>query len=1197
LWVGTQDGGVSVFQVSNGNVIKSVDNISDHARLQKMNVHAFAEDKNGNLWIGSSSGLVLFKRNENKFFLFDAPNYAVNGLNIMSLYVDSDENLWIGSQGAGLFQLDLRQFNTRPLNDFIFLRIRNLNDFDISKRTVQSIYQDKDKNLWVGTFGDGLYFVSNAKQNFIKIQKPLYDNTAVSFVPYYGMCYDKDGALWLGTDGNGIFKSDINGNTIAHFTSESTKRQLKDNAILSALRDHSSNLWFGSYAHGIFKYLPTQNSFENYRYEGETEAGNGGHDVRVMFEDSKNNIWVGTNRGGLCILDPVTKSYSNPGHFEGAFKDGDIRAITEDPQGNLWVGFYGDGVYRYSPDSKVSKRYFNESDQLLKSDIVFAIKSDRSGRIWVGTGGGGLCMYDQQSDQVHRFTEKDGLANNTVYSLVIDNKENIWMTTNSGISKFDLNKRRFQNFDVSDGLQEGQFNPGSSMYNEVSGFICVGGSYGLNMFYPDQVSSQVSESEILLSGLSLFNKPVHVNDSTDGEPVLKEVISRTKEISLAYDQNVITFDFVGLNYTFPEKNTYAYKLDGLDDDWNYVGSQRSATYRYLNPGHYNFKVKVSSTDDNWNNDYASIRVVINPPIWKTYYAYAFYFVCVTGLTLLLLFFRRKQLGLRRRLKIEKSQRKHERELVRQKLSFFTEISHEFKTPLTLMIGPLEEMLASETSVTPIGRKLKMVYRNAHKLLNLINKLLDYRKIESGNVMLRIKEENVVEFVKEIYITFKELANHKNIELRFHADLDDIRLWFDKEKLEMILNNIISNSFKYIGKGNEISISICKQISDKHPNGRAVIKIRDNGIGIPKKHLGNVFDWFHRGETSGTMSSGIGLALAKRLVHLHKGEIFVESAEGSGSVFSIKIPLGKEHFKPEEFITETEEKTISVETASPDHEKFLHDDAEHAHKKGMNSLLLIEDDPEIRDFLREYFEKDYKILETENGRLGLEVATQSHPDLIISDIMVPEMDGIDFCRELKNNIKTSHIPVILLTAKASLTHHKEGIQTGADAYITKPFSPDILRMTVHNLLQSRENLKRFYRNLFAHETATPESKEKNTIDEKFLQSIYEQLMANLDKPDFNINELCDVLHMSRSLVYKKVKSLTGLSPVEYIRTLRMHEAAKLLRSKQYKVFEVVYMVGFTDLKYFRQCFAKEFGHSPSDFIKTMEEPQNSPVPPL
>jgi YesN/AraC family two-component response regulator len=339
-----------------------------------------------------------------------------------------------------------------------------------------------------------------------------------------------------------------------------------------------------------------------------------------------------------------------------------------------------------------------------------------------------------------------------------------------------------------------------------------------------------------------------------------------------------------------------------------------------------------------------------------------------------------------------------------------------------------------------------------------------------------------------------------------------------------------------------------------------------------------------------MSSGIGLAIAKRLVHLHRGEIFVESAEGTGSVFSIKIPIGKEHFRPEEIHYQPDEKVNGTSSLLSDHEKNLlpEPDGDPLSKKGFNSLLIIEDDEEIREFLRGYFEREYKILEAEDGKQGLAIATHSHPDLIISDIMMPEMDGIDLCRELKNNIKTSHIPVILLTAKTSLTHHKEGIQTGADAYIMKPFSPEILALTVHNLLQSRENLKRFYRNLFTQESNHTAPKEKSTIDEKFLQSIYQKLMSNLDKPDFNINELCDVLNMSRSLVYKKVKMLTGLSPVEYIRSLRMQEAGKLLKTRQYKVFEVVYMVGFTDVKYFRQCFTKEFGYSPTDFMKHLEE---------
>jgi ligand-binding sensor domain-containing protein/signal transduction histidine kinase/DNA-binding NarL/FixJ family response regulator len=1197
LWVGTQDGGLSVFQVSSGKVIKHIDNLAGCSDLASLNIHCIAEDKSGNIWIGTSTGLFIFKRNENQIFSFQGDRYAVSRMNVMSLLADADDNLWIGTQGAGLFQLDLRQFNTRPLSDFIFSRIKNLNDVDISKRTIQSIQQDKDKNLWIGTFGDGVYFMSNADQNFTKIQKAVYDNTAVSFMSFYGMCYDQDGTLWLGTDGNGILKSDVNGTTIRHFTPESTRGALKDDAILSALRDHASNVWFGTYSEGIFRYLRGTDTFKNYRYR--SRNGNepkGGNDVRTMFEDSRNNIWVGTNRGGLCLLDMESGCYSNPDHFSGAMIEGDIRAMTEDENGDLWVGFYGDGVYRYSPDTKKFTRYFYGGQHQLRSDIVFSVKADRHGRIWIGTGGGGLCVYNPEKDQLDCFTEKDGLLNNTIYALLIDNNDNVWMTTNSGISKFEPAKNAFYNFNVSDGLQEGQYNPGSAMYNPVAGFMCMGGTYGMNILYPDRISGNLPKSEVVLSGLSLFNKPVKINDASDGEPILREVLSRTKEVKLAYDQNVLTFDFVGLNYSHPEKNQYAYKLDGLDEAWNFVGSERTATYRYLKPGEYTFKVKVSNTENIWDDDYASVRVVITPPIWKTPYAYALYIICATCVTALLLIFRKKQLSLRRRLKIEKSQRKHERELVRQKLSFFTEVSHEFKTPLTLMIGPLEEVLATETGVTPTGRKLKMVYRNAHKLLNLINKLLDYRKLESGNILLRIREENVVEFVREIYVTFKELANHKNIEFKFQAGQPEINLWFDKEKLEMILNNIISNSFKYIGKGNEISINIYKQISDKHPQGRAVIKIRDNGIGIPKKHLGNVFDWFHKGETSGTMSSGIGLALAKRLVHMHKGEIFVESTEGSGSVFSIKIPMGKDHFKPDEVIFEAPEAKIAVEATVSEPEKSFsgEPDADVLNKKGFNTLLLIEDDEEIREFVREYFEKEYKIFEAENGKQGLEMATHSHPDLIISDIMMPEMDGIDFCRALKNNIKTSHIPVVLLTAKTSLTHHKEGIQTGADAYITKPFSPEILRLTVQNLLQARENLKRFYRNLFMQETGHGDAKQGNTIDEKFLHSVYDLLMANIEKPDFNINELCDALYMSRSLVYKKIKTLTGLSPVEYIRSLRMQEAAKLLKTRQYKVFEVVYKVGFTDIKYFRQSFTREFGHSPSDFIKQLEEPRNPAV---
>lgn len=1184
LWIGTQDDGLNVFQVINGEVAGVLNNLSGREHLPSSNVHCLAEDKFGNIWIGTARGLVVYQREENKFFSFHDDKFPIAGISIASLLSDTNENLWIGSQGAGLYQLDLRQFNTRDIDDFVVSPISNLKDFDISKRGIQSIYEDKDKNVWIGTYGDGIYLVSSIKENFIKIQKTIFNKEAASYVSYYGMTYDLEGNLWLGTDGNGIYKSGLNGRTIQHFTAENPTHGLQDNAILSSLCDSKGRLWFGTYSKGLFRYDKHRNTFINYPFKDDKGKA-GGNDVRVIFEDAKQNIWVGTNRGGLCLLNEAGQYYSNPEHFNGTFSTGDVRSITEDSEGNLWIGFYSDGLYVYLPDEKTfSRKLLNQ----LKSGFVSALKVDRGGNLWIGTGGGGLYQFNPKDNDVTIYTEKDGLSNNTIYSILIDNNDNIWLTSNAGISKIDSNGEKIFNYDVSDGLQEGQFNPGAALYNSVAGFMCFGGTVGLNVFYPDQVKNNQKKPEIMLSGFSLFNKPINVNDSFDGEPILKQVISKTDEINLGHDQNVITFEFVGLNYSFPEKNLYAYKLEGLDDDWNYVGNQRTATYRYLNPGQYTFKVKASGTENIWSPEFASVKVIVKNPFWKTPIAYLLYFLSMVGISLIIYAFQRKQLQLRRRLKIEKSQRKYERQLVQQKLSFFTEISHEFKTPLTLMIGPLEEILEKESALTPTGRKLKLVHRNAYKLLNLINKLLDYRKIETGKVLLKVREANIVPFVEEVFISFKELAEHKKIKFTFCPERPEILLWYDKEKIEMILNNIISNSFKYIGKGDTITITLGCQLSEKYPEGRAVIKIRDNGIGIPRKHLGNIFDWFHKGETPGTMSSGIGLSLAKKLIHLHKGEIFVDSTEGSGSTFSIKLPLGNIHFKPEDIVSVKDDHLVSelyssLTVRDSALQSAIEEDA--LNKKGFKSVLLVEDDEDIRLFLREYFEKHYRIFEAVNGKEALEMAGHVHPDIIISDIMMPEMDGIDFCKGIRNNIRTSHIPVILLTARSSITHHKEGIETGADAYITKPFSPEILELTVHNLLQSQENLMRFYRNLFTQEGNN--KKEGVTIDEKFLHSIYDILKSKLDKPDFNVNELCDALNMSRSLVYKKIKTLTGLSPLEYIRSLRMQEAARLLRTKQYKIFEVVYMVGFTDTKYFRKCFIKEFGFSPSEFIKQTE----------
>lgn len=1190
LWVGTQSGGVNVFKVINGAITNKIDALSSSHNLPALNVRSIVEDNFNNIWIGTSSGLTVYLRQQNRFYTFNNKDFAIAGKSIFSLIVDSNENLWVGTQGHGLYQFDLRQFNTRQPEEFIFTGMSNLDDFDISKKTMQCFYEDSNRNMWIGTFGDGVYMISSEKEKFAKIQTPLYNESAVSLVSYYGICYDHDGNLWLGTDGNGLFKKEQFGKKKKHYIADGRPGSIGDNAIQAALCDSRGRLWFGTYSNGIFLYNKTTDSFTPYRFKSTGSTQSGGQDVRVIFEDSQKRIWAGTNRGGLCLLDVASKTYGHVDHHPGVLRSGDIRSIVEDDAGNLWLGFYGDGLHRFNYERKELISYFGEGDGKgkLHGQIIYSLNFDRLKRLWIGTGGTGFYCFDKSSNVLKGFSEKDGLINNTVYSILIDNNGACWISTNTGISRFDPTTSKFTNYQSLDGLQEGQYNPGSGLYNSLAGYMCFGGTQGLNIFYPEQMDDQLQKPTIMITGLQIFNKPVSLQDSVDGDPILRQVISKTDAITLNHDQSVITLEFIGLNYSYPEKNNYAYKLDGLDEDWNYVGHQRTATYRYLKPGGYTFKVKASNKENVWGDEYASLEITIRPPFWQTPLAYLLYVVVTLIVGFLIYRVSRKQLSLRKRLKIEKAQRKQDKRLAMEKLTFFTEISHEFRTPLTLIMGPLEELLSKEPANSQDERKLKMVHRNANKLLLLINKLLDYRKIESGNVILRIKEDNIVLFVNEIFMMFKDLAQKKNINFTFHTDQEEINAWFDKEKLEMVITNIISNSFKYIGEGNEISIGMGTHISDKYPHGRVVIKIKDNGVGISKKHMGSIFEWFYKGNNSNLMSTGIGLSLAKKLVHLHKGEIYVESEEGKGSTFSIKIPLGKEHFNINEVTFVGDE---AVDNAAKKNDvTVLHEEAEEEiARKIERTVLIIEDDEEIRAFLKEYLSNTYKIFEASNGTDGLETAQSHHPDLIISDIMMPGLDGIELCRQLKDNMRTSHIPIILLTAKTSLQHQKEGIETGADAYITKPFSPEILSLTISNLLKSRSNLMRFYRNLFMETSAPMSEKEGNTADEKFLHTIYDLLKSNLDKPDFNINELAEVLNMSRSLVYKKVKMLTGLSPVEYIRSLRMQEAAKLLRTQQYKIFEVVYMVGFSDLKYFRKCFAKEFGVSPSDYIRQAEVP--------
>ncbi len=1177
LWSGTQDNGLDVFRISEAGVPVKDDSLTVAAKLPSLYVKSLTEDHLGNIWIATTKGLVVFLRKENRFFSFSSET-PIAGLPVFSLLFDSYKNLWIGTQGHGLHQVSLKDFEGRKPEKLDFVKIATLDAHDVSRHTVRSLFEDKDKNIWIGTHGDGIYMISNVERRFITFQPKKFSNGAESNISYYGLTNDADGLIWAGTDGDGIYKLDTDGTILRHYRTSANSGGITDDVVMSAYRDIEDNLWFGTYSNGLLGYDRINDKFESYVHaDSKTPLGN---QIRLIFQDSKKRIWVGATRGGLCVVDPETKTFRYP-PGSSVSRNVDVRAIVEDKSGNFWVGCYGNGLQYYKPETDEWK-VFSEGtgpDNPLKSNVVFALALDSENKLWIGTGGGGLISYDIHRETLKRYAVEDGLINNTIYGLAVDDAGKIWISTIKGLSRFDPDSEEFFNFTSFEGLQSGQFNPGSALNNLQKGYVCFGGTAGLSLFYPEHVTFASTTPKVMISGFQLFNRPVKVGNKQNGDFTLDKVIDETKRITLPSDQSVLTFQFTGINYVYPEKNRYAYKLDGIDEQWNYTHGERLATYRYLAPGQYTFMVKATNQDNVWPDDYASIEVEILPPFHKTPVAYALYAVAIGLLGYMAYRIRKRNSFLRRRLTIENNRRKRERKLVQEKLSFFTEVSHEFRTPLTLMIGPLEELLTREGTVTPTGKKLKLIYKNSFRLLHLINKLLDYRKVETGNLLLKIREDDVVHFLEEIHVTFRELAIRRKLKFTFHSEVPSIITWFDREKLEMAVNNILSNSFKYIGHGNSIEINVRRQ-EDKDGPARVVIEIRDNGIGIQRKDLKYIFDWFYNGNTKHPLSSGIGLALAKKLVYLHKGQISVSSVEDKGSVFTIKLPIGKEHFLPHEYVLDESAGTDVLEP-NPLLIDGQASDQDEPSRKGLKSILIVEDDHEVRSFLSQYFEKEFKIYQEDNGRKGLKAANDLNPDLVISDVMMPEMNGVDLCKALKSNIKTSHIPVILLTAKTAFSHHREGLEIGADYYITKPFSPEMLGLTINNLLQSRENLKRHYRNTFI--TRAPEKKELASPDEHLLQRIYEILKRNLDKPDFNLDSVCEELNMSRSLLYKKIKMLTGLSPGEYVRSIKLSEAAMLLKSQQYRVFEVVYMVGFSDAKYFRECFIKQYGYPPSQLL--------------
>ncbi|MES2775694.1 MAG: two-component regulator propeller domain-containing protein [Bacteroidota bacterium] len=1244
LWIGTESGGLNRFnrdQETFEHILST-----DSARGIGTSVKAIAEDKNGCLWLGTNLGIKMYdpRSKQVEWYPFVANSSdSPSDTYVRVLQFDAVGKLWVGTNsGLDLFDPSTKKFsraysNFPVLKDEIWeiyndpggmlwvgtynngLFLVNPTSLHIEKiqldgnrewsNTIRSVVRDGNGLYWIGSRA-GLYVYNAQKKtaswfgNVENEQKSLVNSSVLHVYKDAGQ------NLWISTRG-GISLMVPGRQIFKHYSAlRNNAKNLNNNEVYAAWSDSSgNNVWIGTGEGGIniLDRKTEQFSYMNPVAGGANSvAGNG---IKAFMDDGKGNVWVATDQDGISIFNIKTKRFTQLRHDPtnpSSLSDNSVWALHRDKTGNIWAGTDGGlDLYNEQTNGFVHQNINNKNQQVAwisedsKGHLWLGLQSvvakfkpgvgtittfreqgscfyeDTKGRYWLATRNNGIVLFGADNGPLKYYDERNGLPNNQVFEILEDNSRNLWLSTANGLAMFDPEKETFTNFDKRDGLQNNQFHYGAA-YKLSTGELIFGGVNGFNLFDPAKVINNHYLPPVVLTGLKIFNKPVHVNDQF---AVLHHSISETKEIDIPYDYNILTLEFAALNFVRPEKNMYKFKLIGFDKDWNEAGFKNSATYTNLDPGQYTFVVTASNNDHEWNNEGVQLRINILPPFWKTWWFNLLVVFAVLGLIYMIIMFKVNRERIKQQLDLERIKVKQLNDVNAIKLSFFTNVSHEIRTPLTLIIGPLERIKNTEMSRELIKSQVDIMYRNANSLLKLVNQLLDFRKLETGNLKLELTRGDLVPFIREIVDSFSSMAEDKGIRLNFSAFNETMLAYFDADKLEKILNNLLSNAFKFTAKDGTVSVYMTITVDksfDSHDEFLEIV-VKDNGIGIEAKNRDRIFHRFFQvagNKTEG--GTGIGLALTRELVKLHKGEIFADSERGKGTTFTVRLPLTREYAQP----TGTALTTIEAHPASTENDGL--------HKKELlteNILLVVDDNADVRQFIRVNFESQFYIEEAADGVEGLRLAQKLLPDIILSDVMMPLMDGNELCRKLKADEYTSHIPILLLTALSSKQHTIEGLSSGADDYITKPFDISILQTKIENLLSLRNSMRKKYAGELI---ISPTNVTVSSPDELFLLNAVEVVEKNISDTDLDIETFSKQMGVSRMQMYRKLSALTGMTIKEFIRDIRLKRAAQLLDQKSLNVSEVGYAVGFRDLSHFRKCFREKFGMNATEYQKTSDK---------
>lgn len=1135
------------------------------------------QDSTGDIWFGTEdAGVFWFQQDKNTCVnLIHSYTGAPSLLSdfVRSIYVNGQNEIWIGTRnGLSIYDKTKGTFSNQT-------RLSQVKG-TLGHNTIWKIMKDASGSVWLTTYAGGLSVYHPSYLNFKSISESSFQEAGLN-QPLTNAIYVDGDNVWAGTDGGGLNLITLKNKTAKAYAVTSLGERKYSNIVKSIKPDPQGNLWLGTLdglarfdkATGTLKYLTDVDAKQNPSHNR----------VNTLLCTDK-GVWIATENDGLKF-----RAYSGEVKSFKPFANGNgissniTNALLADGEQGLWIGTSNGLNYL---DLKLNKfRLYKNDPQKAgyNSNYILSLFKDHAGRLWIGTRSG-LQLFHPDGNDI--LNEGHGLTNNTVQAITEDAQHNLWISTSKGLSRLTIkgdvkrierNSYQLTRYTAADGLLNNQWLP-NAVFRTSDGILYFGGVNGINYFDPQKFVVNRHKPGVVITDFLLHNQKQTVRSK---QSLLTQPIELTSLIKLKYNQNFITFRFSGLDYINPAQNRYAYRLEGpnFDGDWTFTGNQRVAAFTSLNAGTYYFSVKAANNQGVWSTSQRTIKVVISPPFWQTWWAYLFYFIAATSALYLIIRFFRQQAFLESQLAYEHKQLEKQQELNQLKLDFFTNISHELRTPLTLIAAPVDALIDENQTDQKLTGQLSNIRRNIQRLLQLINELMDFRKAESGNMRLFVQPYDITEFLREIFEAYEPLAKQKKIDFTFDIATHALPVYFDRIQLEKVIYNLLSNAIKFTNYGGSVNLQLLE-------NGDSIeVQVTDNGCGIQQKDQKKLFTNFYQGSSDNPkpMGTGIGLAFSKSIVELHHGTISFVSEPNVKTVFKVSLRKGDGHFKAEDLVPVTQhQNTLPQQVQTLAMPNICEDElpAETPAEPQTVTILVIEDNDEVRAFVKSALQTDYQIIEAANGREGYEKAINQIPDIIITDVMMPDIDGLELCKRVKQDERTNHIPVIMLTARTAEVHQLEGLETGADVYLAKPFNLKTLRLNIRNLLANQAALrKRYSQQILLEPSNVPISNK----DGKFLNKLMDTIEKYMDDSEFSVSVLSSEMGMSQPVLYRKIKALSDKSIADFVKSVRLKRAAMLLSQKQMNISEVAFAVGFNNRKYFSKEFRKQYNQSPSEYM--------------